>query len=1114
MNPRFRPLVLILAWAAAFGGIVGCSSEGPETLPEEAVRHNVRGGAYMSQQKWSEAETEFRAGLEVRADDPILLNNTAVALLQQNRVDEAEALLVGASEIDRRDPFVRYNLGLIAKNRGAFEEARDHFASVVEVDADDVFGQYNLGATLARLDRDAEAEAAYRAALRRNPTHVSSLYGLGRLLVKTGRADEGGALIARSQEIREQSGIDEAMGTQYGEQGPYAMVAEHPGGGVPAPAAIPVSFAVRSAVVPVPNDATRPGFVLAGPRDALVPVVAYGGTVAAPGGGLEFPESRVVAIAAADLDGDDVAELVALTERHRTLEIAIAPVEGGRVGAARIAATSRRDSLHEAPDGAIAAVDVDHDGDVDLVWCVTSPRHSECRLAVNDGAGALEERTPDPPWLPAPAAGPIAIAFTDHDNDRDVDLVIARPSGVRLLSNLRDGRFGDVSDAIGLGAAGPGGPVRIADLDKNGFMDVVVATERGPLLYANTRGRFAAPSALVEDAGRGGTARGIAVFDHDNDGFLDVSWLDDGGVRTARNAGLGNWELRDAGPGDDAGVRALFAAADADDDGDLDLWAIGRDGLAVIENDGGSVGAWVRLAPDGVRDNAFGVGTKVTVMSGALRQKFEVVDARPVHLGLGSRDGVDAVRLLWPGGVLQDELDLAPRETARIEQLDRKGTSCPLLYAYRDGAWRFVTDFLGGCAIGYQHAPGRFVLTPDTDEYVKIETGLDVVPAADTPHGEVRVRLNNQLEEVIWFDLAELVAVDHPEGTELFPQEALMPGPPYSAFRLFASGDIRDIRRARSIDTGADVTAALAERDRDYVDDFGLLPFKGYAEPHALEIDLGSVPRDGRVVLLLDGWIDYADSSSNVAAGHAGAVLSPPRLSVPDGRGGWETPAGHRTGFPAGLPKTMTIDLTDVLRRDDPRVRLDTTMRIYWDRARVLVGGEDTPLAIHRVAPRAAALRFGGFPEEVRPDGRKPGLYDPTTAAATSPWKAHVGTYTRYGEVRGLLGEIDDRFVTTRNGDEIELRFAAPAPPAEGFTRTWLLYADGFGKDMDPNSRASETVGPIPYHGMPPYPYAAADALAREPDTDERGRVVPPSAAGTPGTVPLALRTTASEHRR
>jgi hypothetical protein len=75
--------------------------------------------------------------------------------------------------------------------------------------------------------------------------------------------------------------------------------------------------------------------------------------------------------------------------------------------------------------------------------------------------------------------------------------------------------------------------------------------------------------------------------------------------------------------------------------------------------------------------------------------------------------------------------------------------------------------------------------------------------------------------------------------------------------------------------------------------------------------------------------------------------------------------------------------------------------------------------------------------------------------------------------VRELLTKTDDMFVICRTGDEIRLTFdatrLAPLPP--GWTRTFLLYADGFSKEMDINSASPDQIFPLPFHGMSRYPY-------------------------------------------
>jgi len=238
--------------------------------------------------------------------------------------------------------------------------------------------------------------------------------------------------------------------------------------------------------------------------------------------------------------------------------------------------------------------------------------------------------------------------------------------------------------------------------------------------------------------------------------------------------------------------------------------------------------------------------------------------------------------------------------------------------------------------------------------------------------------------------------------------------------------------------------------------------------------------------LLLTAWTDYAFSSDNVAAAQAGLAHISPALDVKDSKGRWRR-AIEDIGLPVGRPQTVPVDLSRVLRPGEHVVRIVTTMRVYWDRIAVARAAPTESLTTVTLDPARAELRVRGFSRELRPEGTEPVIYDYDEVSAHSPWKAMTGRYTREGDVRELVTKADDMFVVAAPGDEVALEFPAQGLPPlpEGWTRTFLLFADGYSKEMDINSATPDHVEPLPFHRMSAYPYPPTE---RYPETPEHRR--------------------------
>ena len=124
-------------------------------------------------------------------------------------------------------------------------------------------------------------------------------------------------------------------------------------------------------------------------------------------------------------------------------------------------------------------------------------------------------------------------------------------------------------------------------------------------------------------------------------------------------------------------------AFDYEGDGAPDL-LITQNGLppVLLKNVGADKNAWLRIAAVGNRDNAIGIGTRVEIFSGARRQTWEVSGSTgylsqgpsEILTGLGAQSLADVVKLHWPSGLLQDEIQIPADVRSPIAETDRTET--------------------------------------------------------------------------------------------------------------------------------------------------------------------------------------------------------------------------------------------------------------------------------------------------------------------------------------------------------------------------------------------------------------------------------------------------------
>jgi hypothetical protein len=461
----------------------------------------------------------------------------------------------------------------------------------------------------------------------------------------------------------------------------------------------------------------------------------------------------------------------------------------------------------------------------------------------------------------------------------------------------------------------------------------------------------------------------------------------------------------------------------------------------------------------------------VEVKTGRRYQK-QLYDGVPLLFGMGAYKVVDTVRITWPNGTIQNEMQQAANQAPVYEEAQRLSGSCPMIFTWNGTTFEFITDVLGVAPLGASAGDGAY-FPVDHDEYVQID-GSSLV-AVD---GWYEIRVTEELREVAYLDAIRLIAVDHPAAIDVITNDKFK-APPFPEFRLFGVQE-RTYPIAARDHHGQDVLERLQRRDQTYPDGFAR-DYAGVAELHSLELDFGEVAADNRAILVLSGWVDWADGSTFLGMSqHNAAGLILPYLQVKNAQGEWETVI-EDMGIPAGKPKTIVVDLTGKFLSRSREIRIVTNLCVYWDEIFLSTDLGAPPARLTDLHAAAARLRFRGFSEVViHPERKQPErfVYEQMRPLHRWNWNPTPGLYTRYGDVKPLLEAVDDLLVIMGSGDELQLRFDATRLPelAAGWRRDFLLFVDGWAKDGDANTAFSQTVELLPFHGMPQYPYAAPHA--------------------------------------
>lgn len=306
-------------------------------------------------------------------------------------------------------------------------------------------------------------------------------------------------------------------------------------------------------------------------------------------------------------------------------------------------------------------------------------------------------------------------AFTDFDNDGDLDIIVNHDFGYKappnqLLENkYPEKKFVDVAEKLNMQLPMNAMAVAVGDYDNNGWMDYYVTNIRAnPFMvncgkdsaFRNENGELGTRINMIhaQEGGLLPVSWGANFADFDQDGDLDL-FVANGClnpfVMPNPDFYFENRDFHFTEKGVEMGVanRGIGRGSvtfDYDKDGDLDLLVVNQkpvnsgfedaDRTVLYRNDLASKGNWLQVKLVGSSSDLNGIGSKVEIIAGKKRMIREIDGGSShesqnsviAHFGLGTVAVIDSINVYWLNGARQTILKQKANQILIITQVKSK----------------------------------------------------------------------------------------------------------------------------------------------------------------------------------------------------------------------------------------------------------------------------------------------------------------------------------------------------------------------------------------------------------------------------------------------------------